>query len=65
MLIVGAGGGWLSGNYTFRDITGLALVQGATGGKSCYNGQGHGGFGGGGGGCTAGGGGGGFGGMFK
>lgn len=60
----GAGGGWQSGNYTYRDITGLALVKGAIGGSACYNGRGHGGFGGGGGGCTAGGGGGGYSGMF-
>ncbi|XP_075212596.1 anaplastic lymphoma kinase isoform X2 [Lycorma delicatula] len=61
----GAGGGWMRGNYTHRDVTGLALVQGAAGGKACttYSGAivaGGGGFGGGGGGCLAGGGGGGF-----
>uniref|UniRef100_T1H974 Tyrosine-protein kinase receptor n=1 Tax=Rhodnius prolixus TaxID=13249 RepID=T1H974_RHOPR len=61
----GAGGGWRSGNYTFRDTTGLALQQGAIGGKACYissdgSHKGAGGFGGGGGGCTSGGGGGGY-----
>ncbi|XP_054281784.1 leukocyte tyrosine kinase receptor isoform X2 [Macrosteles quadrilineatus] len=57
----GAGGGWLPGNYTYRDATGLALTQGGSGGTGCVAVfLGHGGFGGGGGGCTAGGGGGGY-----
>lgn len=51
----------MGGNYTYRDTTGLALIQGGMGGSGCVEAfLGHGGFGGGGGGCTAGGGGGGF-----
>ncbi|XP_024082782.1 leukocyte tyrosine kinase receptor isoform X3 [Cimex lectularius] len=61
----GAGGGWKSGNLTYRITTGLALLQGAVGGGACYetidnSDKGAGGFGGGGGGCTSGGGGGGY-----
>jgi hypothetical protein len=60
----GAGGGWRPGNFTSNNLTGLALLQGGTGGKPCYfasdDMKGTGGFGGGGGGCVAGGGGGGF-----
>ncbi|XP_063232393.1 leukocyte tyrosine kinase receptor [Bacillus rossius redtenbacheri] len=60
----GAGGGWQANEaLPPRNITGEALLQGARGGKACYDtdiGAGNGGFGGGGGGCVAGGGGGGF-----
>ena len=58
----GAGGGW-QGVRSTRKETGQAFMDGATGGKACYDnvaGEGSGGFGGGGGGCAAGGGGGGF-----
>lgn len=46
-----------------KSMMGLALLDGAIGGKACYNStddRGDGGFGGGGGGCTMGGGGGGY-----
>ncbi|XP_039280601.1 leukocyte tyrosine kinase receptor isoform X2 [Nilaparvata lugens] len=62
----GGGGGWLGGNNSFRDESGLALVLGGKGGKGCYVSgglgmiAGSGGFGGGGGACLGGGGGGGF-----
>lgn len=49
-----------------RLLMGQALLNGAVGGKACYNstdGRGDGGFGGGGGGCTSGGGGGGYAGL--
>lgn len=64
-IIPGGGGGWRAGNLTYKDVTGLSLLEGGTGGKACYTAsdgseKGAGGFGGGGGGCTAGGGGGGY-----